>query len=98
MSEVYEEVIRIVAPKNKYHDLDEIIENELNKIYNNKSYLCENYLDDNISIFIAMFLGYFNLNYKDSTMYFPYNHKEYMINAAVCRMIDTCRRISQRIE
>ena len=92
-----EEVIRLQNKKSKYENFSEIIESELNKIYNRDLYLCENYLDYNISVFIAMFLGSFNLYYKDSTTYFPYNHKEYMINLATCKMIDICKRIERKV-
>lgn len=93
----WNEVSRVEDKAEKYSFIDEIVENEVEKLYEDCNYPHGNYLDYNSAIFVAMFLGVFDIEYKESLMYFPYNYKEYMINALSCKFIDIAHRVERRI-
>ena len=93
----WQELQSIEAPEPRYSHLDEIVENELERLYNNHDYLVGNYMDYNSALFVAMVLGIFDVEFKESLIYFPYNVKEYMINALTCKVQDLSYRVSRRI-
>lgn len=93
----WNELENIPAPAQRYSNIDEVVEHEIERIYNNKDYLVGNYLDYNSALFIAMVLGIFDIEFKESLIYFPYNTKEYMINALTCKIRDLSYRVSKRI-
>lgn len=97
IQDCWSELLRLESIDNRYFKLDEIVENEIERLYNNNDYLCGNYMDYNSAMFIAMFLGTLNVEYKESMLYFPYNPKEYMINALACKFTDISRRVEHRI-
>lgn len=92
----YHKIIEIPNNVSRFKNLDEIVSHEINKYYCD-NYFIEDELNFNIYMFIALFLGSFDIEYVSNNYYFQLTKEDFIINSLKCKVMDIIRRIERRL-